>query len=218
MATNRRILNLFLGRHAGKPALAFEAMEYLGPLFRLTDECRCVLAPAAALDGAKAAAAIAAATGLPAVLVKPVSLTRPFANPKGLGDAEYAAELQPRVWAALARAADPKFGACLRPQIAALRASLGEGRWDGLWQSLDSALWFELWNGLRRDLAIGIDDGLATGLHDSLRLSLLAFLGHALAGNKDGLDRFRDLILMLPRAAPLGRKKGDPDTWIVLAA
>jgi len=218
MATNRRALNQFLGRHAGKPALVAEAVDYLELLFRVAEKGRYTLSPIEAVDLKKVAADVAAATGGRIDLVQPVSLSRPFARPEGMSLNEYGVELQPRIWETLGAALGPKLGQLIEPQFDELCPSLGPGLWQGLWDGLDTALWFELWNHLRRELSIGIGDSLNIGLDGAFHNTLMAFLGHALAGDERNMRRFRDLVMLLPRAIPLGGRKNAPATWLTLVA
>jgi hypothetical protein len=218
MATNRRLLNAFFGRNARKPALIFDAMEHLDGLFRLTDSGRYNLAPASAIDGRKLSSAISLACGRPVNKLQLVSINRPFPNPTGLSAEQYAYELQPLIWEAVKRALGPKFSVFLGPRLAELRPALGPTVWDELWLNLNSAVLNELWQHLRSNLGIGIDDSVEIGLHDSIRASLTVFLGCAMAGNDVGMSRLKDLVMLLPKALPLGEKRNEPGTWIVLVA
>jgi len=218
MATNRRLLNAFFGRYAKKPALAFDAMEHLDGLFRIADSGRYNLAPASAIDGRKLSSAITQACGRPVERLQLVSVNRPFPNPTGLTDEQYAYQLQPLIWEAIKKTLGPKFGEFLGPRQSELYPALGKTLWHELWVNLNTAAWNELWQHLRNGLAVGIDDSVEIGLHDSIRSSLTVFLGYALAGNEAGMNSLKDLVLLLPKALPLGEKKAKPGTWLVLVA
>jgi hypothetical protein len=218
MAANRRLLNAFFAKHAGKPALAFDAMEHLNGLFRLTDSGRYDLAPAGTIDRQRIASAITQTCGRPVDRLQLISLDRPFPRPAGMTDEEYACRMQPLIWEAVKKALGPKFGDFLGPRLARLQPVLGPALSHELWANLNSAFLNELWQHLRNNLAIGIDDSVEIGLLESMRAALLAFLGYALAGQDAEMGRFKDLILLLPKALPLGEKKTEPGTWLVLVA
>ena len=61
-------------------------------------------------------------------------------------------------------------------------------------------------------------DSLWTNLDTSLRDSLFCFLGVTLIGDTETIQRLTPLIQLLPHAIPLGEKKEEPGTWLVLVA
>lgn len=52
----------------------------------------------------------------------------------------------------------------------------------------------------------------------SISISLFYYLGFALAGDKDSVQRLTPLINLLPHVLPIGEKKDKPGVWLVLAA
>lgn len=218
MAANRRLLNAFFARYAGRPALAFDAMEHLDGLFRMTDGGLYRLASAAVIDGRRTALAITQACGRPVNRLQLVSIDRPFPCPAGMTGEEYACRLQPLIWEAVKKALGPKLGDFLGPRLTRLQPALGPVVSHELWAALNTAFLNELWQHLRNTLAIGIDDSVEIGLLESLRAGLTAFIGYALAGQPAEMSRLKDLILLLPKALPLGEKKNEPGTWLVLVA
>lgn len=59
-------------------------------------------------------------------------------------------------------------------------------------------------------------------LWDSLRASLVEslffYLGFTLAGDREKMGQLTPLIELLPHTLPLGEKKDEPGTWLVLCA
>jgi hypothetical protein len=79
---------------------------------------------------------------------------------------------------------------------------------------------------IRISILNSIGDNLGDSLRDSLMYHsgntlwnvLCYFLGYAICDDEEKVEKLRPLIRLLPKANPLGEKKDEPGTWIVLVA
>lgn len=154
------------------------------------------LAPMAALDVVAVSRTIAGAIGRPVSGIAFVSASRPLVRPDWMTGESFE-EMSSRV--DLRR----NIG---QPMAAALRAA---SEYEG------EELPFER-----------TGSGLVADLHESLSKSRIASIGAcvyffgraALAGDRPGMERLMRMVELLPHAVPLGEKRDEPGTWLVLCA
>jgi hypothetical protein len=100
---------------------------------------------------------------------------------------------------------------------------LGRNGWYGLRASLEECVEDALGNiaedCLMRNFDADFDTRqLRNNLRNNIWAVLFYFLAAVLTADSDSMDRLAPLVELLPRAIPLGAKKGEPSTWLVLTA
>ena len=84
--------------------------------------------------------------------------------------------------------------------------------------SLGDSLWASLWASIRASLGDRFWDSLGDRFRDSLGDSLFYYLGFTIIGDRKMVKRLTPLIRLLPRAIPIGEKKGEPGVWFAHVA
>ena len=191
MPVDRVALEAFLLKHAKGPAAVRSAMEEMEPFFLIAERGKYPLASESEELRAEAAKAIALAIGGAAPRVVFVSLANPYSKPERMSQEAYVTSLGDSLWASL---------------WASIRASLGDRFWDSLGDRFRDSLGDSLWASL--------GDSLWASLGDSL----FYYLGFTIIGDRKMVKRLTPLIRLLPRAIPIGEKKGEPGVWFAHVA
>lgn len=100
---------------------------------------------------------------------------------------------------------------------------LGDVGWYGLRSSLEDCVERSLGNVaedcLMRDFSPDFDTRqLRSDLRNNIWAVLFYYLAAILTADTEAIDRLEPLVELLPHAIPLGAKKGEPKTWLVLTA
>jgi hypothetical protein len=206
MKTDRTKLKEVLGEADNQYGLIAE----LEPFFKNTDEGQYPLSPASEDLRAEALAVLRGLFGeVSASKVAFVSLSNPFPKPEWMTHEVYKSSLL------------DSFRDSLRVSLgSSLLDSLRVSFRDSLRASLLPSLGSSLLDSLRDNLLDSMEASLTASFWDSiwdiLGCSLFYFLRFAIAGKAEGVEKLRPLIRLLPKAIPLGLKKDDLGTWLVL--
>ena len=242
MPVNRKALRSFLVRHAQNPDRVPEAMKLLDPFFRRAESGRYPLAPAKKLDRKAMKDAIAKATDKPLAEVVFISLTHPFPKPDWMAKSV----CQDIFWGTIGVSIDNMLGDSLVESSSEGIdwRSFGDDLRDSLEDSLRESLEDSLREGFRGSLgnSPGVDsfernledslienleyilrdnfgvNSVERNLEDGLQESIFSYLGFTILNDAEQIERFTPLIRLLPKAIPIGKKKGEPCTWLVLVA
>ena len=104
-----------------------------------------------------------------------------------------------------------------------LLLKLNFSHWDDLntrvWVALQDALDRLIWEAVFRNAANDVAGRLLfAGLTANLRETVLDLIGFAVAGDREGAERFRPLIRSMSGFIPLGESREEPGTWLVVYA
>lgn len=215
--TDRHKLRKFLG----KSDRQYNLMAELEPFFKNAQAGNYPLAPASAELAREALAVLQSVFGQKAVIkVIFISLSKPFPQPDWMTKEGYkaalSAHLLDNMWESL------KHGLKISLSNYLIRTrfnnrdkiSCGDNLVDSLWDNLIDSLWGNLWESIRNSLW----DKFCPNIEDVLEDVIFYFLSSALANNTKEVEKLRPLVRLLPKTVPLGVKKGEPGTWLLLAA
>ncbi|MFH1098585.1 MAG: hypothetical protein V1723_01495 [Candidatus Uhrbacteria bacterium] len=218
---SRKKLQAFLAKYAKNPARVQEAMTLLKPFFRNAERGTYPLAKGEKLDLAEAARAIATATGRKVGRIVVVSREHPFPIPKPGWMTEEAYQdllwegFPVLFWVSIVWDSQ-RPGKGLRGNIGDVLDGSVE---DDLWDNFVSSLWSRLARTLHDDLKGSFWDRIdESDLWRCLEDGLFYFLAFAFLDDDANIKRLTPLIRLFPRAIPLGEKRDESGTWIVLVA
>ncbi len=210
-------LKRFLSANARRAATLSGAMRELVPFVEAVSSGRYRLAPAAGLDEAAAAKAISLATGRSVDKVIAVSAAKPLPRAAWIDDAAYsklvALALKERLHGTLGKRLEARYGDDLRADF-----GLGSGLGGKIAEMVESGLIAAALEAFQRGLTAVVRDQLGLSLAASLRSSLFFFLAFAAAGDAKKVSELVPLVRLLRRHVPIGDLRGEPGTWLVLAA
>lgn len=195
MSVDRECLKTFLLENGPDRAMIDIAMRHMEPFFVNAEGRQYELCPGTALKDEDVSRSIAQATGKDVKKIIFMSRKQPYPKPDWMAQ----------------EAHDTNLGACLRDSLGiSLGVSLEVRFWDSQLYSLDDILWYcfkdSLWA------------SLGASRWNSLVVCFSYYLGFTLAGDQKKADCLTLLIELLRHAIPIGEKKDEPGTWLVLCA
>ena len=192
MSVDREQLNSFLLENGKDRSMIEAAIKLMEPVFVIAERGQW---PSAEFKDEDVSHAIAQATGKEVKKVVFVSKHQPFPKP------EWMTQMVCRT--SLRNGGGQSLGASLT---------------TSLWNSLGQILLDTLGTSLRDGLRDGLRDSLGASLREILWTSLFFYLGFTLAGDREKAGQLTPLIELFPYGSPLGEKKDEPGTWLVLCA
>jgi hypothetical protein len=191
------------------------ALQDIMPLMQRAASGRWRLAPADRLDTKEAVRAITAATGRKVSKVVPVSSSDPMPKLDWMTDDAHlkAAQsaLTASVWQSLGVILQAHYHDDRKGDFG-MRVGLGQQVADVAERFLIAAV-CDIFS---RGLHLAFRGALDTSLVESLRASLIHYIAFAAAGNTARVAELQPLIHCLTRLIPIGIKRGEPETWLVL--
>lgn len=181
----------------------------LVPFFDIAETGRYALAPSSALEHSRVAEAVSRAGGVPVDAMTTLSCDDLLRAPTGSRRrvvTEHGAVLRDGLWLRIWAVARPSFDAAVggweghSDLSAAFHAGLGQSLRTAFFRRIESALGYDLclhgWN--------TVEEGLTY------------WLGFVRAGDSANAARLAPLVGLLPYAAPLCARVGNPGNWVVL--
>lgn len=209
-------------RHIGlkiaqNPGPVPDVMELLEPFFRIAESGTYRLAPKGEKSVEEVVSAIALATGKNVTKVVFISKSNPLLESEEIQDVIN----RNGIWSyndegefedSLSSIYDER-------EMAKYPRTIDEADLpDSLWDSFHNCLWDSLDEILRDSFRDALWDNPYSPLKSILRESLYYYMGFHLARKHKKMEQLYLLIQLLPRAIPLGQKKEEPGTWLVLVA
>jgi len=206
----------YLRENAIDQALLGHALDSLAVFDRAAASRAIGLSPASAIDR-DAAAAISAAVGRPVKKVIVVSASAPDAVLAG----ENGKFCGQKLWQSIETTLWDRLHSCHKLSL-----------WDGfarprrqpkelgneLWERFDEAIGRDLKGAVSKSLPGTLGYDIVETCRNHLWYGLFYYLGFAVNGNVERVQRLSGLIELMGSAIPLGEKRGEPGTWYVLAA
>lgn len=210
MPTNRHACYDACIALAPRPALIPEAFERLGPYFDQADADHYALCAADDLDLAEAADAIARASHCAVSRILPVSLAMPIPRPPWMAARQYDALVADGLICSFRDPLSPAISA----RAEAAKERLGLPLWHAFTEHLGDALWTSLENCVPDALKVPLT------LHHGMALwhRLFLYLASAASADAATMAELGPLVTLSARALPLGEKRDEPGTWLVLTA
>lgn len=195
---------------APRPALIPEAFELISPYFDQADADHFTLCAAHELDVDSAADALARAAGTPVTRVIPVSIANPLPRPSWMAMRHFDALV-----------ADGLISSCrdvlasrISPRAEDAKTKLGMPLWHAFTGHLGDALWTSLENCVPDALKVPLT------VHHGLSMwhRLFLYLASAASADPATMAEIGPLVSLSARSLPLGEKRDEPGTWLVLVA
>ena len=219
-AVDRATLNVCLEKNAKEQAMVPFAMERMEPFFLRAEAGKYDLRKGSAELAVHAKNAIAISTGTKVHKVILVSQADMLPmKPEWMSQDVYDKSLQASIGISIGTSLQASIGTNLGNRLWTnlgnrLWTSIGTSLWNTLWTSLGTSLG----NRLGTSLGNRLGNRLWTSIGTSIGTSLFYYLGSTLVDDQKKVDRLISLIELLPHAIPLGEKKDEPGTWLVLVA
>lgn len=231
----------FLREQIADEELLNRVLIALEPYFLIADsEEPYPLKPACELDKAEIAEAIQQALTLDeAPEVIPVSASQPSDRPDWMTEIVYQGSIRISIVGSLWDSLGDSIWSSFRDSLwdnfkESIKDSLKNSLWsimedsikNSLWDNLRDSLWSSLNDNLRDSLWINLMDSFKDSLRaslgvriwDSLKISTSFYLGFAITGNLEQVEKLEPLIRVQTGCVVLGTRTGDDNTWLVLAA
>lgn len=216
-------LRKLLHSRAPDSSLKNVARALLGAYIDIAEACSWPLADASSLNAADLAKRLTLLLGVPVNDIRFVSLAQPYSDTQWATPEGFTALFETGLSAGLERSLDRDFcgtywGRLQLSMERRLLKGLGEERLDFLERDVKTKLMCGLRQALYATLAGPMSvqqvEECATCVEDTLR-DFLAIT--VLDDRTDGVP-LGHMVRLMTQALPLGAKRGDPGTWIVLAA
>jgi hypothetical protein len=193
---------------APRPALIPEAFERIAPYFDQADADMFALCEARDFDAREASDALTRASEASVRRIIPVSLSAPIAKPEWMAARHHDALV---VDCLVSSVRDP-LGQRIGQQAEDAKLRCGMPFWHAFTRHLGDALWTSLENCVPDSYKVPL--ALHHGMAQWHRLFL--YLASAATADAATMARLAPLVSLCARTLPLGEKRDEPGTWLVL--